>query len=168
MVMTPEDDLIAYRQALGCFTTGVAVITALSGEEPVAITVNSLASVSLKPPLILWSIDEQATHYEAFSSCEHFAVHILSAAQRELANFFSTKAADKFSGRDYRQDERGLPLLDDCPARFECALETTHTAGDHNIILGRVLKFRSASELAPLLFSGGGYHELGDKLVTGG
>ena len=164
MTVTPENDLRVYRQALGCFATGVAVVTALSEDRPVGMTINSLASVSLRPPLILWSIDEQATHYEAFSGSDYFAVHILSAAQRSLSDFFSAKMVDKFANRHDERDAQGLPLLEDCVARFECALEATHRAGDHNIILGRVLRYQSNPTQAPLLFAGGRHHQLGEPL----
>lgn len=162
--MIPSDDVKAYRRTLGLFATGVAVVTALSEQQPIGMTVNSLASVSLQPPLILWSIDERATHYEAFSNSEYFAVHILSMAQRKISDFFSTKALDKFSERSHKQDKRGLPYIDDCLARFECAYETSHKTGDHNIILGRVINYQSSPKELPLLFAKGGYHQLGEAL----
>lgn len=150
----PQDDPRAFRSALGRFATGVTVITAASPEgRPVGITANSFASVSLDPPLVLWSPAKDSRRYDHFITARHYAIHILGAHQQRLCDAFTRDMA-AFDGLDWHADAQGVPLIAGCLARFECRQEAVHDAGDHSIILGRVLR-ASFREGLPLLFQAG-------------
>lgn len=154
----PENDPRAYRDALGSFATGVCVVTTGAKEGPVGITANSFASVSLDPPLVLWSPAKSSKRFELFDRAEHFAIHVLDAHQREIADGF-TRSKSAFEGLDWYQDTNGTPMIVGCLARFECTLDAAHDAGDHVIIVGRVnhAAFRPG---LPLLFQGGRFVSL--------
>ena len=147
----PQIDLGEFRRALSCFATGVAVVTALdrSGER-VGMTVSSFSSVSLDPPLVLWSIADDAYSYDAFMQADYFAVNVLTSAQQHLSARFATKGANKFEGLDIREGLHGLPVLSDFAASFECRTEHRYEGGDHKIIVGRVLRME-ARETEPLI-----------------
>lgn len=148
------------RAALGSFATGVTVITARAPNgELVGLTANSFASVSLQPPLVLWSIDRNTPSFEVFRSCSHYAINVLGAGQEALSNRFATPSADKFAGLDYRNGAGRAPLLAGCIAGFECANEAQHAGGDHLIMVGRIENY-SVSSGAPLLFFRSAYAEL--------
>lgn len=142
-----------YRDALGRFGTGVTLITTHTDRGPIGITVNSFASVSLDPALVLWSIAKKSGRYEAFRNTTHFAIHILAENQMDLAMTF-VKNANTFEELDWDISEDNLPLAKTALARFECVCETSHDAGDHTILVGRVLRF-SQRHGEPLLFSAG-------------
>lgn len=150
-----------YRDALGRYATGVAVVTAreAGGGGPVGITVNSFASVSLDPPLVLWSAARASLRHAHFSVAGAFAIHVLAADQAELAARFSRNGAD-FAGIAYSLSETGVPLLANTLARFECVTETRHEGGDHTIILGRVTRFAAGPAAPPLVFAQGRYGQL--------
>ncbi len=150
-----------YRDALGRYATGVAVVTAreAGGGGPLGITVNSFASVSLDPPLVLWSAARASLRHAHFSVAGAFAIHVLAADQAELATRFSRNGAD-FAGIPFTLSDLGVPLLGNTLARFECVAETRHEGGDHTIILGRVIRFASGPLAAPLVFAQGGYGQL--------
>ena len=143
---------VEYRRALGCFATGVAVITAVtkSGDKA-GITVNSFNSVSLNPPLVLWSIDLDAGDVDAFMQAEHFAVNVLGAHQREICARFASSGTDKFDGLECHGGVTGVPVLPDFSAVFECQTESIFDGGDHKIIVGRVLSFEDR-KTDPLIF----------------
>ena len=148
-----EEDLDpkALRSALACFATGVAVVTTRGeGDAPVGLTVNSFNSVSLDPPLILWSIALSAPSLTAFRTHEAFAVNILAADQIDICTRFATPSPDKFSGIEWREGFSGVPLIDGTVAHFECSTHARHAGGDHEIYLGRVVAMRS-SEAPPLV-----------------
>jgi len=150
-------DKRAFRNALGAFTTGVTVVTTRDAEgRDVGLTVNSFNSVSLEPPLVLWSLARNAASLPAFQSAEHFAVHILAADQEPLSNRFAQRGADKFAGLELVRGEGGVPLLPGCAARFRCRTAYRHEGGDHEILVGEVLGFESFGR-APLVFQQGGY-----------
>ena len=149
----PIDDQRAFRTALGAYATGVSVVTTSSSDGPIGITVNSFASVSLDPPLVLWSPAKTSNRFAYFSGAHHFAIHVLDAHQQDICNGF-TQDKSAFEGLDCENDENGVPLLNGCLARFECSLEAEHDAGDHVIIIGRVNR-ASARDGLPLLFQGG-------------
>jgi 3-hydroxy-9,10-secoandrosta-1,3,5(10)-triene-9,17-dione monooxygenase reductase component len=150
-------DTRAFRNALGAFTTGVTVVTTCDGDgRDVGLTVNSFNSVSLEPPLVLWSLARNAASLPAFVEAEHFAVHILAADQEPLSNRFAQRGADKFAGIELARGEGGVPLLPGCAARFRCRTAYRHEGGDHEIFVGEVLGFE-AFERAPLVFHKGGY-----------
>lgn len=153
------------RQALGAYATGVAVITTLAADgEPVGITVNSFASLSLEPALILWSLNAQSPSRRHFDECRVFAVNVLSDTQAMLSHRFATRAPRKFSDVDVRQGLEGVPLLTGCAAVFECRLQTQHPGGDHVIYVGAVERFESDPQSTPLLFHAGRYRRIGPML----
>jgi len=146
-----ETDVAAYRRALSCFATGVTVVTTLDGEgQRVGITVSSFNSVSLDPPLVLWSIGKDSLSYDAFVNAKSFVVNVLSTQQSELCSRFAAKGSDKFVGLDCRSGIGGAPILPDCAACFECSTEHLYAGGDHTIIVGRVEKFADR-EVDPLI-----------------
>jgi 3-hydroxy-9,10-secoandrosta-1,3,5(10)-triene-9,17-dione monooxygenase reductase component len=152
-------DARAFRDALGQFATGVAIVTACGEDgERVGATVSSFNSVSLDPPLVLWSLDKNARSRAAFEASTHFAVHILTVEQRELAQLFARRGADKFAGLQCRQGVGGVPLLEQCAACFECETRHRYDGGDHIIFVGEVLQFERQSG-SPLLFHGGSFRE---------
>ncbi len=150
-------DAHAFRHALGNFATGITVVTAQSADgRKVGITANSFNSVSLSPPLILWSLDKRANSLPIFMEASHFAVNVLSAEQIAVSNHFARPQEDKFAGIEYSVGVGEAPLLPDCAARFECERYQTIDAGDHWIMIGRVLHFDDFGR-APLLYHQGAY-----------
>ncbi|MGR5245436.1 MULTISPECIES: flavin reductase [Vibrio] len=147
----------ALRNALGTFTTGVTIITTRDGEgQAVGLTANSFNSVSLDPPLVLWSLAKTALSVPAFTSATHWNVHVLSSAQQELSNRFASKGEDKFSGLELDKGVSDAPLLQQCTARFQCRTAFTHDGGDHIIFIGEVIAF-DQQDLPPLAFQSGQY-----------
>jgi len=149
------DSARALRDALGRFATGVTVVTALGPEGPVGITANSFASVSLDPPLVLWSPARASSRFPVFAEAEHFAIHVLGADQRDLAAHFTRHGRD-FGGLEVTEGPGGVPLIGQCLARFACRRFAAQDAGDHAIILGEVLE-AAFREGEPLVFSQGFY-----------
>jgi flavin reductase (DIM6/NTAB) family NADH-FMN oxidoreductase RutF len=153
----PIFDSREFRQTLGCFPTGVTIITCLTATgEPVGMTASSFNSVSLDPPLVLWSIDKRALSLQAFTQAKHYAIHVLAGHQQDLSNQFARQGADKFSGVSVTEGIAGVPLLTEYCARFQCQTEHQYEGGDHIILVGRVLDFK-ATEYNPLLFHRGRY-----------
>ncbi len=147
----------AFRAALGTFTTGVTIITS-QGEDgaPVGITANSFNSVSLNPPLVLWSLSKQARSLPVFSNGKHWNVHVLSIEQEKLSSRFATQGEDKFAEVELDNGISDAPLLQDCTARFQCRTAFQYEGGDHVIFVGEVLAF-DHSDRAPLAFQSGQY-----------
>ncbi|MDF2808983.1 MAG: flavin oxidoreductase [Microvirga sp.] len=152
----PAGDPRAFRRALGQFATGVTVITAMAGDEPVAVTANSFSSVSLDPPMVLWSLRRESRNLPAFQQAEHFAINVLAADQMELSNRFSRSAGDRFGTCDWRVGLGGAPIFDGVAAQFECRRVAEHDGGDHVIFIGKVERY-SCFDRAGLLFSQGRY-----------
>ena len=155
-----------FRSALGSFATGIAVITTRGAKGELAgLTVNSFASVSLDPPLVLWSLSLYSPSLAAFQNCSHYAINILSAEQEDLSKRFSRPSeampGGKFAGLDFELGGGGVPLLRDCCAWFECRNETRHAGGDHLIFVGLVEQYRR-EDRPPLLFHGGQYRTLAE------
>lgn len=146
---------MTFRAALGRFTTGVTVVTAAGPDGPVGITANSFASVSLDPPLVLWCPAKASRRIALFAAAPRYAVHVLAAGQRDLCARF-TRGGAGFDGLPHETGAGGVPLLPGVLARFECRQEAVHDAGDHLIVVGRVLR-AFARPGAPLVFSGGHY-----------
>lgn len=147
----PQIDIGQFRRALSCFATGVAVATTLDEHgERVGMTISSFSSVSLEPPLVLWSIAHNACGYDAFMRSDYFAVNVLGMHQEELSDRFATRGIDKFEGLDCREGMHGSPILPDYAACFECRTEHRYDGGDHKIIVGRVLRF-DERESEPLI-----------------
>lgn len=154
-----EFDTRSFRDALGNFATGVTVITAKGPDGALAgVTANSFNSVSLDPPLVLWSLDCNSPSLKIFEGATHFCVHILSETQNDLCMRFAKSGDDKFSGVEFAEGLGGVPLFDGCLARFECRSVAHHDGGDHVIIVGEVERFE-ASGGDPLIFFRG---QLGD------
>ncbi|SLN28545.1 flavin reductase family protein [Ruegeria meonggei] len=135
---TPNQS-IAFREALGCFGTGVTVITTNTAQGPRAITVNSFSSVSLDPPLVLWCLANDSNRFDAFHACTHYAIHVMAQEQQDQALRFARDGLD-FSHAEWLSDPDGRPHLADCLARFDCHLHSRHEAGDHLILVGEVKK----------------------------
>lgn len=156
--MTAEKwDVREFRQALGAFATGVTVITTVGQDgQPIGLTANSFNSVSLDPPLVLWSLAKKAFSLQDFQQAAHWTVHVLSAEQEALSNQFARAGEDKFAGVQTEAGLGGVPLLPDCAARFECTPEFQYEGGDHIIFVGRVERFER-NAVAPLVFHAGRY-----------
>lgn len=147
----------AFRRALGNFATGVTVITAQDSEgNRVGVTANSFNSVSLEPALILWSIDKRSRSQDVFLNASHFSVNVLAVDQVEVSNNFARPVEDKFAGMDYIEGAGGAFILNNCAAHFECENYQTIDAGDHIILIGKVVNF-SDNGKAPLLYHQGAY-----------
>ena len=156
----PFLDIRSLRDALGEFATGVAVITARAGDgTPVGVTINSFASVSLEPPLVLWSLGLQSPTLAVFETCSHYAINVLAADQVEISQRFSQSQDDRFAGIDLKVGAGGTPILPGCCAWFECRNEMRYPGGDHLIFVGHVESFQR-DEKSPLIFHGGRYRTL--------
>ena len=145
----------AFRDALGHFATGITVVTCNSDIGPLGITANSFASVSLDPPLVLWSPAKASKRFAAFSQATHFAIHVMSDTQRDVCGGFATNGG-AFDALSWRPSETGVPLIDGCLTRFECTRHALHDAGDHAIIVGRVTRAQISGG-NPLMFYCGKY-----------
>jgi len=140
------------RRALAQFATGVTVVTTRSADgAPVGMTANSFASVSLEPPLALWSLARSASSFEAFRAARGFRVHVLAADQLEIARRFATRGVDKFAVGTWTHPPAGAPQLHGCVAWFECATRSQHDEGDHVIFVGRIETLGTPGG-APLIF----------------
>ncbi|MGR3399489.1 MAG: flavin reductase family protein [Paracoccus sp. (in: a-proteobacteria)] len=151
-VPDPENGRLL-RDAFGRFATGVTVVTAATSEGCVAITANSFSSLSMDPPLVLWSPALHSARYPAFAQAEHYAIHVLVADQAELA-WAVARDRNAVSARDHDVNAEGVPVLNRCLARFDCRQHAMHEAGDHVIVVGRVLR-ATISDGEPLAFFGG-------------
>ena len=146
-----------FRNALGTYATGVTIITAAGADgKPYGITCNSFASVSLNPPLVLWSLVLYSSSLGAFENASHFAVSVLGASQQELANRFAKSSDGKFAGVEWRPGLGNAPILADSVANFQCRVANRYYGGDHVIFLGAVEAY-SYNRKEPLLFARGGY-----------
>jgi flavin reductase (DIM6/NTAB) family NADH-FMN oxidoreductase RutF len=149
---TPDD----FRAALGQFATGVTIVTARDAQgQLVGLTANSFNSVSLSPPLVLWSLARQSSTMAGFLSAQHYAINVLAADQRPLAERFARKGIDRFDGAAWRPGLTGAPVIDGAVAVFECSHRSQHDEGDHIIFVGLVEHCRRRVGAAPLLFHGG-------------
>jgi 3-hydroxy-9,10-secoandrosta-1,3,5(10)-triene-9,17-dione monooxygenase reductase component len=145
------------RDAFGSFATGVTIVTTTGpAGADIGLTANSFSSVSLDPPMVLWSLARTSTNIDAFRISAHFAVHILSADQEALSSRFASKVADRFEGLALDRGPGGIPMLPDCMARFACKLAYQYEGGDHVIFVGEIVDF-SHSARKPLVFHGGRY-----------
>jgi len=147
-----------FRNALGNFATGVTVITACNPDkgELVGVTANSFNSVSVNPPLVLWSLDRGALSLKSFEAADHFIVNVLAADQVNLSQRFATQSEDKFKGLEFDKGIDGAPLLSGCAASFECKKSFTYEGGDHLIFVGEVQQFTSTGR-SSLVFHRGSY-----------
>jgi len=151
------DTSLALRRAFGKFATGVAVVSTSKGDgTPCGLTINSFSSVSLEPPLVLWSLTNTSPNLDAFLSASHFAINILSHDQRRICDRFAARNSDKFAGVDWFRGPAGLPVIRDTIATFECRRTDTVTAGDHTVFFGHV-EDCVQSDREPLVFFAGAY-----------
>lgn len=151
----------SFRDALGRYPTGVALITLMAEGRAMAMTVNSFASVSLDPPLILWSVDRKSGRYQLFRDAPHFAVNVLAADQEALSAHCAREDDLASAGTAWMLGETGAPLVEGCVARFECAREAVYEAGDHDIIIGRVEAFDMPRTVPALVFHRSAYAQAG-------
>jgi flavin reductase (DIM6/NTAB) family NADH-FMN oxidoreductase RutF len=157
-------DAQAFRTALGCFATGITIVTAVApAGEPLGVTANSFNSVSLDPPLVLFSLHRAAYSLGAFAEGGHFAVNILREEQRDLSIRFAQAGGDKWSGLDYETWSTGAPIITGCLAAFECRTRALYDGGDHVIFLGQVLRLRATDGGRPLLYFRGRYRTISDE-----
>jgi 3-hydroxy-9,10-secoandrosta-1,3,5(10)-triene-9,17-dione monooxygenase reductase component len=153
--VTPTFSAQEFRAALGSFATGVTVVTALDANgRPVGLTANSFNSVSLSPPLVLWSLSLRSPNLPNFLQATHFAINVLARDQIALSQRFSKPIPKKFEGIAHGFGAQGMPLLDGSAAQFECRTEARHYAGDHVIFIGQVLQYRYAERDALGYFRG--------------
>ncbi|WP_147275968.1 flavin reductase family protein [Pelagibacterium lacus] len=152
----PLADPRAFRRCLGQYATGVTIVTASADGVMVGVTANSFASVSMTPPLVLWSLQNNSTSYDVFTRATHFAINILAADQIELSQRFAKSGPEKFDGVTLSEGAGGAPILDGAAAVLECRREVEHPTGDHLIMVGHVERYRR-SETAALVFERGRY-----------
>ena len=155
-------DVRAFRDALGQFPTGVAVVTAAVGGEMshIGITVNSFTAVSLDPPLLLWCIDRRSRRHDAFVAAPSFTVSILSAEHKSVSARLAGAGEHNLDGLALLDTDLGPPALADCLAVFECVRENVVAGGDHSMLVGRVMRFHRQDGGAPLVFFRGKYSGL--------
>ena len=161
MSPNPEGpDAAALRRTLGCFVTGVTVVTARGGDGTAyGFTANSFTSVSLEPPLVLVCVGDAVQGVGAFRACGTFAVNVLSDSHQATSRTFADNAPNQFPATDWRDGPHGSPILRDGLGWLECAAERRIEAGDHMILVGRVLAHES-SDRRPLVYYRGGYSSL--------
>ena len=156
--LAPSFATPAFRAALGMFATGVTIVTARGANGAlVGLTANSFNSVSLKPPLVLWSLARSAGSMPAFERGSHYAINILAADQHALAERFAAVAADRFRDVAFREGAGGAPVLDGAAAVFECFNRSRYEEGDHVIFVGEVEHCTARAGAQPLIFHGGRY-----------
>lgn len=147
-----DNKIEGFKKALGSYPTGVTVVTAYNeNNEPMGLTVNSFASVSLDPLLILWSIDKRVSTYDAFLKVDRFSVNILASDQGDLCNLFASRVPDRFAQCEWDKSELDLPILKDTLATLQCKVYNKVEAGDHTIMIGEVLDIQNRDK-EPLLY----------------
>jgi len=154
-------DQRTFRNALGCFASGITVVTSREADgTPVGLTVSSFCSVSLDPPLVLVCLDKGTRTLEAFRAAGTYAVNVLRADQREVSMRFASREGDKWSAVPHRDGALGLPLIDGCLAHVECVTDRIVEAGDHLVFIGRVEAVAASAGGEPLLYFRGAYGDL--------
>jgi flavin reductase (DIM6/NTAB) family NADH-FMN oxidoreductase RutF len=148
------------RDALGCFATGVTVVTCLRDGEPAGLTVNSFTSVSLEPPLLLVCIRKDASSAGALTAASHFAINVLQTGQQPASIRFATRDEDRFGATPWACGEAGAPILHESLGVFECERFAVYDGGDHHILVGKVEKASFDAKLDPLLYFRGRYRRL--------
>ena len=157
--LPPNFSSTEFRSALGMFATGVTIVTARSEQgELVGLTANSFNSVSVTPPLVLWSLARTAGSMAAFSAGSHYAINILSASQQALARQFAAQGVDRFAGVEFSLGSTGAPLIEGAVATFECFNRSRYEEGDHVIFVGEVERCVWQTGASPLLFHGGKFY----------
>jgi 3-hydroxy-9,10-secoandrosta-1,3,5(10)-triene-9,17-dione monooxygenase reductase component len=152
-----EPDSATFRTVLGHFATGVTIVTAMEGDEPVGMSCNSFSSVSLDPPLVLFCAAKSSSTWPRMQPAKAFAANFLEEGGEEMCRLFATKGVDRFAHLRWSRGRSGSPLIEGALAFVDCVTEAEHDAGDHIIVVGRVVELGYASEGKPLLFYRGGY-----------
>jgi flavin reductase (DIM6/NTAB) family NADH-FMN oxidoreductase RutF len=158
--MEPAFDARAFRRALGLFPTGVCVVTSLVDGALLGMTVNSFNSLSLDPPLVLFSIDARAASVSLWERAEGYAVNVLAENQKDVSERFARSGAKKWEGTTYAKGLFGAPVLLGVAAVLECAAWTRHAGGDHVLFIAEVKRFQTSADRRPLVFSTGRYAKL--------
>ena len=154
-------DSRALRNAFGRFATGVCVVSASSPETgPMGMTINSFSSVSLDPPLVMWSLQNNSECFSLFTGARQFAINILADDQHELSALYARKNEHALRARDFTTGRNGAPILRGALAVFECDLWRSYEGGDHTLLIGKVKALHNRPTGKPLLFYSGGYREL--------
>jgi 3-hydroxy-9,10-secoandrosta-1,3,5(10)-triene-9,17-dione monooxygenase reductase component len=161
VVVTPDDR--RFRDVLGHFATGVTIVTAMDGEEPVGLAANSFTSLSLDPPLVLFCVALSSTTWPRIEPSGRFAVNILGEGHEELSQLFAQRGADRFTATPWHIGVSGSPVLDEAIAYVDCELEAQYPGGDHTIVVGRVLDFDLRQDARPLLFFQGTYARMHER-----
>lgn len=157
----PGFDAATFRTVLGHFCSGITIVTALADGQPVGLTCQSFASVSLDPPMVLFVPAKASGSWPRIRAAGHFCANVLDGDQEELGRRFAIKGADKFAGVGWKPGPSGGPVLDGCLAYVDCEIQAVHDGGDHDIVVGRVLDLAVRAEGTPLLFFRGGYGRFG-------
>jgi flavin reductase (DIM6/NTAB) family NADH-FMN oxidoreductase RutF len=158
----PTEEARAFRNSLGLFATGVCVVSATTAEgEPMGLTVNSFASVSLNPPLILWSLDKGSDTMPVFETVTAFTINVLGDGAKDLSQRLSRKGQHGLHDGEWRAGATGAPVLTDAIAHFDCIVSARHDGGDHVILVGEVRAHAHRDHAQPLLYYRGRYRELG-------
>ena len=156
-----------FRRALGQFPTGVTVITTVAPDkQPIGVTASSFNSVSMDPPLILWSVSKSAYSAKIFEGGSCFVVNVLGKHQTALSNNFARQGEDKFEKVRFTEGIGGCPVLEDSAAHFECKTWNTYDGGDHIIVVGEVIEFQASDSTMPLVFARGSYSVATPQPVT--
>ena len=151
-------DPVQFRHVLGHYPTGVCAVTATGSDgRPAGMIVGSFTSVSLEPPLVLWSLDRASDRFPLFMAASHFCVNVLDGRAQHLSHRLSRKGERSLAEEPCTHGTTELPILKDALAHFECRVEARHEGGDHVIFVGRVISFDHKTDGDPLLFYRGGY-----------
>lgn len=153
-------DVELFRTVLSHFCSGVVIATSADDDQPVGLTAQSFASLSLEPPLVLFCVARTSSSWPRFRNSRRFCINVLGDQQRELALQFARSSTDKFSGIGWRWNEHHSPDLDGCLAYINCELEAVHDAGDHQIVIGRVMNLYLGDPRSPLVYYQGIFHRL--------
>ncbi|AMO25378.1 flavin reductase family protein [Ramlibacter tataouinensis] len=155
----PGFSALEFRTALGMFATGVTIVTARAADgQVIGLTANSFNSVSLAPPLVLWSLAQAAASLAVFRAGSHYAINVLAREQKALAERFASRGNDRWSGVSFIEGNGGAPLLEGAAATFECFNRSRYEEGDHVIFVGEVERCSWRAGASPLLFHGGRYY----------
>lgn len=150
--MSTELNEKVFKEVMGNYPTGVTVVTTVNEEGmPLGLTVNSFASVSLDPQLILWSIDKRVSSYDSILNSGKFAVHVLAENQADICSLFATKGTDRFSNCEWKLSENNLPIIENVAGVLQCTTYQTIDAGDHTILIGEVMDIQN-NHKEPLLY----------------
>ncbi|MGE5517879.1 MAG: flavin reductase family protein [Bacteroidota bacterium] len=163
-------DQRSFRKALGCFATGVTVVTTLhpDSKAPAGVTVSAFSSLSLEPPLVLFCLGTKTSSIESFKTNGHFAINVLSETQRDLSIRFASRSEDKWAGMKWDAGVSGVPVLNGCLATLECKLVNTIEGGDHLIFVGEVENLIYQEGGSPLVYFRGAYMDYAPSTPVAG